>query len=210
MGVDTVITRADLGVTARGAALDVLVNEFRVSAASGSSLAVAPAPVRVLVRYDEHGGVSYQGAGIGECASLTSTVAEATRDLWVRVPARVGVGDKWRDSAAVELCRDGIPLTAVLVREYTLVAGDRPDSLATLTISRRSQVSISGVGNLRGEPVEIRARGTGEAMLRWSAASGWLQAAEGESHLVLEAFGGGRTQLVEQQVTFSAGRAVRD
>lgn len=200
---DTVAARLRLTVTPRGAALDVSIEEYALIRSGGAPFTLAT-PVRVLGRFDEHGGLAFQGAGLDDCRAPTASIADATRDLWVRMPAEVAVGDVWRDSAHYVVCRDGVPLGATVVRDYRVTAiVDAPDD-ESVTIARRTTVALRGEGLLRRDTVGVTARGTGDATLIWSARTGWLVEATGRGSLELEARTAGRVQRVTQEVTFAA------
>jgi hypothetical protein len=207
--IDTLISHIELTVIPRGAALDISIIRFDVREPTGRPRTALDGAVRVLGRFTEHGGISFEGAGVGECGAPAAAAAQATRDLWVRAPARLRVGDTWSDSTSTTICRDSIWLASTTKREYRVTAAASADSLTTLTIARRTRLLLSGSGELRGEPVEIRASGTGQATLRLSTASGWVVDARGESSLTLEARTPGRIQSVDQALTFRA-RAQRD
>lgn len=202
--VDTLRSRLALTVTPRGAALDISITAFDVHDGSGAMRATLREGARVLARFNEHGGVGFEGAGLADCGSPAAAAANATRDLWLRAPSRVVVGDVWTDSIATSLCRDGIQLSTTIRRSYRVVAASSSDSLTTLTIERESAIALSGSGELRGDSVEIHATGTGRATLRLSTATGWVESANGESTLNLDARTPGRVQSVVQVLEFSA------
>jgi hypothetical protein len=204
---DTIQSQGEVLAIPRGAALDVTISRFQVSL-GGQPVRALTAPVRVLGRFQESGGIVFEGAATTDCTSLAATAVEATRDLWVRWPQTVRPRESWRDSVELAVCRDGIPLTLQITREFRVDSLRFPDSAAVLTVTRRSSVQLSGSGRLRGDTVSVTGSGTGEAVLRWSAASGWLVDGRGTSSLQLEARTGERTQRVDQQARFEARQRV--
>jgi hypothetical protein len=196
---DTAVVRGEVSVVPRGAALDVTISAFVVH--MGGATVSLPQPARALGRFDRHGAIAFQGAALDDCASPTAAAVEFTRDLWVRPPSRVQVGDAWTDSASLTLCRDGVPLQSTILRAYRVVTVD--SAAQFLTIVRRTRVTLTGSGALRGDTVSVSGRGTGEATLRLSIRSGWLVDGTGTSQLRLEAVGRSRVQSVEQQLRFS-------
>jgi hypothetical protein len=207
--VDTLISRMELTVVPRGAALDIAISRFNVLEPDNRVRVALEGPVRVVGRFTEHGGVGFEGAGLSECGAAAAAAAHATRDLWVRMPARVRIGDTWSDSASTGGCRDGIPLVSTVVRDYRVIAAASADSMTTLTVARRTRLVLRGSGALRGEPVDIVGTGTGQAILHVATGTGWVMDASGESRLALEARTPGRIQSVDQALAFRA-RAPRD
>ena len=207
---DTLDTHAVLRVVPRGSAIDVTISTFVVHVLPGPTQAL-PAAVRSVGRFDAAGAVEFEGAGRAGCASIAASAFEATRDLWVKWPAQLGVGDQWGDSASVALCRDGVPLRLILIRRYVVTATSEDTSGSTsggtpsrlLTIERRSRITLEGRGSIRGDSTTLAGEGTGSATLRLSAASGWLIDGHAMSVLRLTARGTRRTQSVEQQLTLS-------
>jgi hypothetical protein len=191
-----------LRVLPRGAAIDVTISAYSINSSYSQPLALT-ASSRAVGRFDAHGGITFEGPGQGSCTALSSAAFESTRDLWVKWPAEVTVGTRWRDSAVTSACRDGIPLRVTIVRNYR-VTGASTDTLARLLdIERNSTVSVLGRGVLRGDSIAVSGEGTGSARLRVAATTGWLFDGSGNSTLQLRAVGKARTQVVDQQVEFT-------
>lgn len=203
---DTVSTHTALRIVPRGFALDVHVETFvaRRGAAVTYSL---PAPLRALGRFDDAGAIAFEGSsftgaptGSGPaCPSPGAAAFDAARDLWVRWPPRVAEGERWRDSATVALCRDGVPLTMTLVRDYRLVAVEGDSIAPVLVIERATRTTLGGRGAIRGDSTTVSGTGTGSATLRVNAASGWIVSADVSATLQLRAQDVRRTQFVEQR-----------
>jgi hypothetical protein len=199
---DTLDTRAMLRVVPRGAAIDVTITTFSIQPASGPTQSL-PGAVRAVGRYDGAGAVAFEGAARAGCGSIAAAAFEGTRDLWVKWPAELRVGDQWRDSASVALCRDGVPLQLVLLRRYVVTASAADSSGRLLTIDRRSTITVQGRGSIRGDSTTLAGEGTGSAVLRLSASTGWVIDGHGTSVLRLTARGTHRTQIVEQHLALS-------
>ncbi|HYV98778.1 MAG TPA: hypothetical protein VE967_15085 [Gemmatimonadaceae bacterium] len=196
--VDTLDTRAALQVTPRGAAVDVAVSAYSIQPSGGTALTLTT-PARAVGRFTSSGGVEFEGAGRTSCTAISQSAIEATRDLWIKWPADVRTGIRWRDSSAVSICRDGVPLQLTLVREYR-ITGITGDSVA---IARSSSMRISGRGPIRGDTTTVSGDGTGTATLRASMSSGWVLDGQGSSTMHLTARGAQRTQTVEQRSVIS-------
>ena len=198
---DTLETATAVRVTPRGAALDVTVSAYVVRSPTGAGRTL-PSAVRAVGRFDSAGGITFEGAGLADCASMASAAIDATRDLWIQWPVQLSVGDQWRDSISTTACRDAVPLRLTLVRGYH-VAAIADSQSRELTIERRSTLHVSGSGVIRGDTTTLTGDGTGTATLRLSAATGWLVDGTAVSTLQLRARGTRRTQLVEQRVSLT-------
>ncbi len=199
---DTLDTRAALRVIPRGAAIDVMIGTFSVQPRTGP-LQTLPGPARAVGTFDSSGGVTFEGAGRAACGSMAASAFEATRDLWVKWPTQLEVGDEWRDSATVSLCRDGVPLQAVVVRRYVVSASSADAAGRLLDIARRSTMTIRGRGSIRGDSTTLSGEGSGTATIRLSASTGWAVDGRVTSVLRLTARGTRRTQTLEQQLALT-------
>jgi hypothetical protein len=190
-------------VTPRGAAIDVTINEYVINSSYSQPLALT-ASSRAVGRFDENGAVSFEGPGQSSCTALTSAAFESTRDLWIKAPDTVSVGTSWRDSSAMSACRDGIPMLVTLTRSYRVVSVTGDTAAPMINLERSSAVTVSGQGVLRGDSIVVTGEGTGSAVLRIEANSGWVADGSGNSTLQLRAVSRARTQTVDQRVTFTA------
>jgi hypothetical protein len=203
---DTLASVSLVRATPQGTAYLVLVDSHTVSGAGLPARTIAR-DVRTVARYAASNGWEFVGLG-DPCATPAATVAEATRDLWVRWPTRVRRGSEWRDTSRSTLCRDGIPLTAITERSYRIDAvPDREN--APVIVTRRSVVTITGRGLLRSDPTEIIGQSNGTARLYLDAATGWLDSLRGDAVLSMDVRGSTRTQRITQQSQSHLQRAPR-
>jgi hypothetical protein len=199
---DTSVSRTVLRVVPRGAAVDVTINAYSINSSYSQPLALTSVS-RAVGRFDGHGGIAFEGPGQGSCTALSSAAFESTRDLWVRWPADVVVGTRWRDSTVASACRDGVPLRVTIVRNYRVTAASTDTLTRLIDVERTSTVSVTGRGLLRGDSITVSGEGSGSARLRVAAATGWLFDGNGSSALQLRAVSKARTQVVDQQVEFT-------
>lgn len=199
---DTAVSQTVLRVVPRGAAIDVTITAYSINSSYSQPLALT-ASTRAVGRFDGNGGIAFEGPGQGSCTALSSAAFESTRDLWVKWPAEISVGTRWRDSAVAAACRDGIPLRVTIVRSYRVAAVSSDSSARVIDVERNSTVSVVGRGVLRGDSITVSGEGTGTATLHVAVATGWLLDGTGSSALQLRAVSKARTQIVDQRVEFT-------
>jgi len=142
-----------------------------------------------------------------ECDRPEAAAAGMARELLIRVPESVGVGDRWRDSLVTLICRGGVPMTMRTTVESTVTGtgdGDR-----VLRISRTLATTIEGSTRTPWRQVEITGDGRGTQEIQVDIQRGTLTALDGESTLTVRVVNGSlrdaaRTQQVVQKVTVSA------
>jgi hypothetical protein len=135
------------------------------------------------------------------CSSTALSVLQSLRDLWIKPPDTLRVGTNWKDSSAYVVCRDGIPLRAMVHRTFTVSGTAEPSGRVLLTISRISQTMIAGTGIQFGETVEVKGTGRGQLLYLLDPATGEIASANGTSSLELALKSKLRTQVVTQSVT---------
>lgn len=123
---------------------------------------------------------------------------QAFRETWLAAPPLVQRGATWRDSTTYPLCRDGIPLSATVVRDYEVVGSAVRDGALVLEVQRRSRSQLSGRGVQFGDTVQVAGQGAGDATLFVSPDCGAVVTARGQSVLRLELRGRRRTQELVQ------------
>lgn len=134
----------------------------------------------------------------GDCGSVAAAVVQGWRELWVAVPQELRPGDRWQDSSAYVVCRDGIPLRVTAVRMFEAEGAELRDGAAHVVVSRRSRLSFAGEGVQFGDSVTVVGSATGTARLYFPLAGGAFTGA-GESVLRLELRGRRRQQHLTQE-----------
>jgi len=135
------------------------------------------------------------------CGSTALAVLQSLRDLWIKPPDTLRVGTTWKDSSSYTVCRDGIPLHAIVQRNFTVSGTTGLDRRMFLTISRASLTAIEGTGTQFGEMVEVKGTGRGQLLYLLDPATGEITTATGTSSLELSLRSKLRTQVVTQSVT---------
>jgi hypothetical protein len=145
-----------------------------------------------------------------ECDRPEAGAAALAREVLVRVPDGVVVGDQWRDSSVALVCRSGVPITV-----YTSVQSrlDKATS-ETLTITRTIASRLEGTGGSAFRALALTGSATGTQRLEVSVARGTMEKLEGTSTLTLQVSerappAAARTQQVTQRVELQAERLGR-
>jgi hypothetical protein len=203
---DTLITTLGVSADPMGAAVALQVDSFVVSGGEAPPRRLLSAPLRATARVEPGRGWVFVGPDADPCRGPARAALDATRDLWVRWPATVLRGQTWADTAQSQLCRDGIPLQAVIVRHYTVEA--LPSSTQShVIVRRRTQVTMTGEGRLRGDATRIRGDGSANAILQVDPRRGWIDLLDGDATLTLTVAGSTRTQQVTQRSRSTMQRA---
>ena len=142
-----------------------------------------------------------------ECDRPEAAAAGMARELLVRVPESVSVGDRWRDSLVTLVCRGGVPMTMRTTIES--VAAGMSDGDRTLRVQRTFATTLEGNSRTPWRQVEITGTGRGTQDVQVDIARGTIVALDGESTLTIRVVNGSlrdaaRTQQVVQKVTLSA------
>ena len=216
---DSVFSRTEVAYTifASTGRLTGSVTAFR--AQLGTAVAATPVGLRVpftfvatmfASRHVQLEFLSPAGATT-PCASVALSVSQSLRDLWFQPPDTLRIGTSWEDSATVMVCRDGIPLRAVVRRSFRVRAADGAAGHVILTVVRTSRASIDGEGAQSGEPVKVNGDSTGELVYLVDPATGTILSAEGASILHLQLTSRQRNQEIRQtsEIKISPANAVK-
>lgn len=144
-----------------------------------------------------------------ECDRPEAAAADLARDLLVRVPETLSVGDRWRDSLVTLVCRGGVPLTVRTLIESTL--DGTADNDRTLHIRRVLTVRLDGSSRMPWRQTDIDGDGRGTQDLQVDVTAGTVLSLDGESTLTIRVSNGSlrdqaRVQTVTQKTTLSARR----
>ena len=147
-----------------------------------------------------------QPALANECDRPETGALSLVRDLLIRVPASVAIGESWRDSTVGVVCRSSVPLIVRNTNVYTVVESERGREGAELLIHRTTVSRVDGKTATAWRSVEVSGTGSGTLDARVSTFSGAVQRVEGASTLTLTIVDKStptlvRTQQVIQRVT---------
>lgn len=142
-----------------------------------------------------------------ECDRPEAGAGSLARDLLVRVPNGVSVGDRWKDSSVTLICRSGVPLTV-----YTTV-NSRLEQLSddALIVRRDLSSRLEGKGGSAFRALELSGTAQGSQRVEIAPQRGTVERLEGSSTLTLtatERLPGApvRTQQIVQRTELTAVR----
>lgn len=129
--------------------------------------------------------VAMQPPLVNECDRPESGALTLVRDLLLRVPANLAVGDQWRDSTVQVVCRASLPMIIRTVAEYVVSDSARGDDGLQLVIHRTSTSRVEGKTSSPWRSVEVAGRGTARLEARVSVSSGAVSRLESNGTLTL-------------------------
>lgn len=147
---------------------------------------------------------------VNECDRPELAAVALARDVLVRIPDGLTVGDQWRDSTVSFVCRMGVPIT-IYTTALSEVERLDPDHLL---IKRTVSGTLEGKGGSAFRAFEVNGTSAGSQRLRIHPVSGVLENLEGSSTLTLlvterTPSGMPQTERVVQQTTLNAKRVAR-
>lgn len=202
--VDSVFSHAEVAFTALVATGRVTgsLSVFRVEGAAHapSTPAGLVLPFAFSADYPAHGRqlVFSTASATAPCTSSGLAVAQSLRDLWFQPPDTLRLGTAWDDSASYVICRDGIPLHAIVQRTFRVTGVEERAGRLALLLSRSSRTAIEAETRLSGEATSVSGSGTGELSYAVDPGNGEILSARGISVLDLVVQSRLRTQRVRQ------------
>lgn len=144
-----------------------------------------------------------------ECDRPEGGALSLVRDLFVRVPSVVAVGDQWRDSTVQLVCRSSIPMVMRTTADYQVVDTARSSDGVVLVIRRTSTTRLDGKVASPWRALEVTGTGTATLEIRVAVLTGAVRVMEGSSTLTLSvtdktASTAVRAQQVTQRVSLRA------
>jgi len=145
-----------------------------------------------------------------ECDRPELGAVALAKDLLIRIPDGVAVGDRWRDSTVSLVCRTGVPITVHTSTQYQL---ERLDDNRAIVV-RTSAATLEGKGGSAFRALELSGTSTGTQRADVRRATGVLEKLEGTSTLTLQVSerspaGVPRVQQVVQRIELKAERVAR-
>lgn len=144
-----------------------------------------------------------------ECDRPEAAAAGMARELLVRLPESIAVGDRWRDSLVTLVCRGGVPMTMRTIIESVVMGtsdGDR-----TLRLQRTLATTLQGTNRSPWRQVEISGEGRGTQTMQVSVERGTLTALDGEGSLIIRIRSGSLREAARmEQVTQKTSVSVRE
>ncbi|MEP6833489.1 MAG: hypothetical protein ABJB74_08850 [Gemmatimonas sp.] len=130
--------------------------------------------------------VSTKPSLANECDRPETGATNLVRDLLVRLPARLIVGQSWQDSSVSFVCRLGIPITTRTKSSYTVERADKIKSGVELIVQRLSDAQLSGELKSTWRTLTIAASGRTTYLIRIDATTGVVRAVESDGTLAIK------------------------
>jgi hypothetical protein len=183
------------------------VTDYRLSAAVGDSL-VTPAdlPLPFSFTAEQPSRIaqpSFVTPDASVCDMPQASIVHGVRDLWLSLPDTLRADLRWSDSVTYVVCRDSIPLTMDVRRDFRVTGAMWRDSTVVVTVERRTETHLNGTGRQFGDSVTLSGEGTGAAMFEVSLRTGAATFASGESELRVTLRGSRRIQQLTQRSRIS-------
>ncbi len=135
---------------------------------------------------------------VGGCDAQAALVS-GWRETWVAPPREVSLGTAWRDSSNSPLCRDGIVLQSMAVRDFVVEGVVLREGRLRVVVRRNSRAVITGRGVQFGDSVRFVGEATGVARLELLPEGAVIASGVGSSELRLTMRGRRRTQELVQR-----------
>jgi len=97
------------------------------------------------------------------CDPVQSSLQSDIRNLLISLPAQLATGSTWQDSTTRRACYGTVPVSAVVVRRFSVVGRVSYSGLSTVAIQRIDSISAHGEGRQLQHRVVVDATGTGSA-----------------------------------------------
>lgn len=211
--VDTVESAAELAWSLSGAAASARVfgriRTYHARASGDTAWRAIVAPSLPVTFTADASRPEAQPLGLepadGGCDARAAVVS-IWRETFLQLPAELARGTSWRDSTHIPFCRDGVTLTAIIVRTFTVDSlGHRADR-RVVHLRRDSRTRVDAAGTQFGDSVRAHGEGSGRATLAVALDGGSILWGEGRADLRLTLEGRRRTQQLVQRsaLTISA------
>lgn len=186
---DTLSTHAEVSfaVAATTGSVNGTVTAFAVEGAGRA----AATPAGLTIPFQFRAGYSSRELQLefttprddGACLSSGLAAVQSMRDLWFRPPDTLRVESMWGDSSTYVVCRDGIPIRAVVHRLFRVAGTTTRNGHVLLTVVRSSSLLLNGGGLQFGEAISVVGSGTSFLTYDVDPDNGEIVDATGESSL---------------------------
>jgi hypothetical protein len=134
-----------------------------------------------------------------DSCDASTAIAQGWRETWVAPPPMLTVGTAWRDSSETPLCRDGIVLRSVVLRDFVVEGATLRAGQLRVVVRRETRARIQGRGVQFGDSVVFEGEVRGNARLELLPSGAVIADGEGSSELRLTMRGRRRTQELVQR-----------
>ncbi len=120
-----------------------------------------------------------------ECDRPETGALTLVRDLLVRVPTSVAIGETWRDSTVQIVCRASLPLIVRTAAEYVVMDVSRGDDGLLVAIRRTTTSRVDGRITSPWRSVDVVGTGSGSLDIKVSVATGAVRHVQGTSTMTM-------------------------
>ena len=214
-GEAVVRTRSLLTLRTSPIGTDSLRVELTVDSVTAERDSLIPSPDTIALTMprftaimDPRGTVLAGPAAPSNECSPSAPMLEVARDLLVAVPGELRVGSGWADTAAVTICRGGVPVTAGAVRSYEVLGTRRDDDGTPLMrMARTTTFSLAGTETTSlGQVIALTGNGESRTVLEFDLAAGAVRSATREGTASLAVTYGRTTTPFSQRVVQTVRR----
>lgn len=143
-----------------------------------------------------------------ECDRPETGALALVRDVLIRIPTTVTIGERWRDSTVQVVCRSSVPIVVRTSSEYVVSDVERDGDQMILLLRRTSVSRVSGTTSSPWRSVEVTGSGDASLDARVALGTGAIQRVRATSTLTLMVTDRTvpthvRSQQVRQRVTLS-------
>ena len=120
-----------------------------------------------------------------ECDRPETGALTLVRDLLVRVPTSVAIGETWRDSTVQIVCRASLPLIVRTAAQYVVMDVSRGDDGMLVAIRRTTTSRVDGRITSPWRTVDVVGTGSGLLDIAVSVATGAVRHVQGTSTMTM-------------------------
>ena len=130
--------------------------------------------------------ISTKPALANECDRPETGATNLVRDVLVRLPARLIVGQAWQDSSVSFVCRLGVPITSRTKSNYSVERADKVQGGIELIVHRIADTQLNGELKSTWRTVTVSAIGRTTHHIRVDGTTGVVRAIESDGLLTIK------------------------
>lgn len=130
--------------------------------------------------------VATRPALANECDRRETGATNIVRDVLVRLPRNLTVGQSWQDSSVSFICRLGVPITARTKSSYTIDRADKVQGGIELVVRRLADTQLAGELKSTWRTMTVAASGRTTHSIRVDATSGVVRTVESDGLLTIK------------------------
>lgn len=130
--------------------------------------------------------VATRPALANECDRAEVGATNLVRDVMVRLPRTLAIGQTWQDSTIGFQCRLGVPITSRTKNNYVIERADKVQDRTELVVRKTSDTQMTGEIKSTWRVMTVTATGRSTQMIRVDATTGVLRGADSDGQLVVK------------------------